>query len=197
VTPLLAKLFRLPDTKGAIITDVMARGSAEKAGLRRGDVVVRYDGREVLDSGRLQNLIGSAPIGSRHRIEVIRDGKPQSLDLNIQEAPRERLKRAQPAKPEPSEHPLGGVAVEELKPAMARQLGLGPISGVVITAVDEGSAAEGAGLQQGDVIVEVNRQPIPNLATYQRLAEPLKPKDIPLLLVNRQGSFFYVPVATE
>src|SRR5579884_2112432 len=68
VTPLLAKLFKLPDVKGAIITDLMAKGSAEKAGLRRGDVVVRFDGKEIVDPGRLQNLIGSAPIGSRHRL---------------------------------------------------------------------------------------------------------------------------------
>src|SRR5881628_2123450 len=67
VTPLLGKLFKLPDVKGAIITDLIAKGSAEKAGLRRGDVVVRLDGKEVVDGGRLRNLIAASAIGSKHR----------------------------------------------------------------------------------------------------------------------------------
>jgi serine protease Do len=193
VTPLLGKLFKLPDIKGAIVADVMAKGSAEKAGLRRSDVIVRYDGREVIDSGRLQNLIGGAAIGSRHRLDIIRDGKPEQVELTIQEAPRER-RRAQAERTEPSEHPLGGAMVEEVKPAVARQLGLGPVSGVVISGVEEGSLAEEAGLLQGDLVLEVNRQPIPNLTAYQRVVEPIKPKDATLLLISRQGTLLYVAV---
>ena len=193
VTPLLGKLFKLPDIKGAIVADVMAKGSAEKAGLRRSDVIVRYDGREVIDSGRLQNLIGGAAIGSRHRLDIIRDGKPEQVELTIQEAPRER-KRAQTARTEPSEHPLGGAMVEEVKPAVARQLGLGPVSGVVISGVEEGSLAEEAGLLQGDLVLEVNRQPIPNLTAYQRIVEPIKPRDATLLLISRQGTLMYLAV---
>ncbi len=198
VTPLLGKLFKLPDVKGSIITDLMPKGSAEKAGLRRGDVVVRYDGKEVVDAGRLQNLIGSAPIGSRHRVEIIRDGKQEQLDLVVQEAPRERI-QGTPLAPrvESSGNPLGGVLVEEIKPAVARQLGLGPVSGILVTGVEEDSLAEAAGLQQNDLIVEVNRQPVPNLFLYQRLVEPLKSKDPTLLLINRQGTFLYVPIESE
>ncbi|MEK7269053.1 MAG: trypsin-like peptidase domain-containing protein, partial [Nitrospirota bacterium] len=81
VTPLLGKLFKLPDVKGAIITDLLPKGSADKAGLRRGDVVVRFDGKEVVDSGRLRNLIGSASIGGKYRLEIIRDGRPEQIDL--------------------------------------------------------------------------------------------------------------------
>jgi serine protease Do len=198
VTPLLGKLFKLPDVKGSIITDLMPKGSAEKAGLRRGDVVVRYDGKEVVDAGRLQNLIGSAPIGSRHRLEIIRDGKPEQVDLVVQEAPRERIQGTpQAPRVESSGNPLGGVLVEEIKPAVARQLGLGPVSGILVTGVEEDSLAEAAGLQQNDLIVEVNRQPVPNLFLYQRLVEPLKSKDPTLLLINRQGAYLYVPIESE
>ena len=196
VTPLLAKVFHLPDVKGALITDVMAKGSAEKAGLRRGDVITKFDGRDVLDSGRLQNVIGSAPIGSRHRLEIIRDGKPEQAELVVQEAPRER-KATQPKRPEPAEHPLAAIAVEEIRPATARQFGLGSASGVIVSSVDEGSAADAAGLQQGDLILEVNRHHINNLATYQRLVESIRSKDIALLLISRQGTMAYIPIATE
>jgi serine protease Do len=196
VTPLLAKVFHLPDVKGALITDVMAKGSAEKAGLRRGDVITKFDGRDVLDSGRLQNVIGSAPIGSRHRLDVVRDGKSEQVELVVQEAPRER-KTTQPRRMEPAEHPLASVAVEEIRPAVARQLGVGSAGGVIVSGVDEGSAADAAGLQQGDLILELNRHHVNNLATYQRLVESIRPKDIALLLINRQGTMAYIPIATE
>src|SRR5688572_2551070 len=197
VTSLLAKLFRLPDVKGAIITDVMPRGSAERAGLKRGDVVVRFDGKEIVDPGRLQNLIGVSPIGSKHRLDAIRDGRPEQVELIIQEAPRERIKRTPPPRLESPANPLSGVLVDDLKPATARQLGLGSVSGVIVTGVDENSTAEAAGLMQGDVIVEVNRQPTPSVPAYQRAVEPLRSKDATLLLVNRQGTFVYMPVEGE
>jgi len=197
MTSLLAKLFRLPDVKGAIITDLMPKGSAERAGLKRGDVVVRFDGKEIVDPGRLQNLIGVSPIGSKHRLDVVRDGKPEQVELTIQEAPRERIKRTPPPRVESANNPLNGVLVDELKPAMARQLGLGTVSGVIVTGVEENSTAEAAGLMQGDVIVEINRLPTPTLPAYQRLVEPLRSKDPTLLLINRQGTFVYMPVEAE
>ncbi|MBI4402459.1 MAG: Do family serine endopeptidase [Nitrospirae bacterium] len=198
VTPLLGKLFKLPDVKGAIITDLMLKGSAMKAGLRRGDVVVRFDGKEVVDSGRLRNLIASVPIGSKHRLEIIRDGKPVHMDLVIQEAPLERVRRA-PAvsRTELVGHPLGGLLVDDVSPSVARQLGLESATGVVVADVEDGSLAEAAGLIPGDLILEINHQPVTNLLAYQRLVEPIKPKDVTLLLINRQNTFLYVPIEGE
>jgi serine protease Do len=146
----------------------------------------------------LQNLIGSAPIGSKHRLEMIRDGKPEQVELIVQEAPRERLRGTPPsARTEPMGNPLGGILVEEIKPSLARQLGLGSVGGVIITGVEEESLAEAAGLLQNDLIIEVNRQPVPNLPAYQRVAESLKSKDSTLLLINRQSTYLYVPVEGE
>jgi serine protease Do len=197
VTPLLAKLFKLPDVKGAIITDLMSKGSAEKAGLKRGDVVVRFDGKEIVDPGRLQNLIGSSPIGTKHRFDVIRDGKAEQLELTVQEAPRERIRRTPPPRVETAANPLAGVVVDEIRSPMARQLGLTTTTGVVVTNVDENTLAEAAGLMQGDVVVEVNRQPTPTLSAYQKVVEPLRAKEPTLVLVNRQGTFLYMPVEAE
>ena len=198
VTPLLSKIFRLPDVKGVIVTDIFARGSAEKAGLRRGDVVLRFDGKDVMDSGKLRNVIALAPIGSRHKLDLIRDNKPVQAELTIQEAPRERTKRAAAiAHGVTMGHPLGGVLVEEVTPPVARQLGLSSTSGVVVTAVEEGSLAESAGISLGDQILEVNRKPVPDLDAYQRLVEPIKPKDLTLFLINRQGTLLYVPIEGE
>lgn len=198
VSPSLGKIFRLPDVKGAIVTDIQAKGSAERAGLRRGDVVVRFDGRDVMDSGQLRNLVAQAPIGSKHRLDLIRDGKTYQAELTVQEAPRERAKKSQSTSASAStSHPLAGVVFDDVTPPLARQMDLPVNSGVVVTDIEEGSLAESSGLQPGDVVLELNRQPIHNFATFQRLADPLKPTDLALLLVNRQGNAIYIPIQGE
>jgi serine protease Do len=197
VTPSLGKIFRLPDVKGAIVTDLQAKGSAERAGLKRGDVVVRFDGRDVMDSGQLRNLVAQSPIGSKHRLDLIRDGKAYQAELTVQEAPRERAKKSQTAAAASTAHPLTGVVFDDVTPPLARQMDLSVNSGVVVTDIEEGSLAESSGLQPGDVVLELNRQVIHNFATFQRLADPLKPTDLALLLVNRQGNAMYIPIQGE
>jgi serine protease Do len=197
VSPSLGKIFRLPDVKGAIVTDLQAKGSAERAGLKRGDVVVRFDGRDVMDSGQLRNLVAQSPIGSKHRLDLIRDGKSYQAELTVQEAPRERAKKSQTAATASTAHPLTGVVFDDVTPPLARQMDLSVNSGVVVTDIEEGSLAESSGLQPGDVVLELNRQVIHNFATFQRLADPLKPTDLALLLVNRQGNAMYIPIQGE
>lgn len=195
VSPLLGKLFKLPDVKGAIITDLMPKGSAEQAGLHRGDVVVGFDGKEVLDAGQLRNLIAGSGIGSKHRLDIIRAGKTSVATLVIQEAPRERIRRGPtPSDQEPAVHPLGGLLVDDLSFAVARQLGLGPKSGVLVADVEPGSLADAAGLLPGDLIIEVNHTGVPTLAVYQQVANELNPRQPTLLLINRQGAMLYVPI---
>ena len=178
--------------------DLQAKGSAERAGLKRGDVVVRFDGRDVMDSGQLRNLVAQSPIGSKHRLDLIRDGKAYQAELTVQEAPRERAKKSQTASASASTaHPLTGVVFDDVTPPLARQMDLAVNSGVVVTDIEEGSLAESSGLQPGDVVLELNRQPVHNFAAFQRLADPLKPTDLALLLVNRQGNALYIPIQGE
>ena len=87
--------------------------------------------------------------------------------------------------------------LDDVTPPLARQMDLAVNSGVVVTDIEEGSLAEASGLQPGDVVLELNRQPIHNFAAFQRLADPLKPTDLALLLVNRQGNAMYVPIQGE
>jgi serine protease Do len=177
---------------------VQAKGSAEKAGLKRGDVIVRFDGRDVMDSGHLRNLVAASTIGSKHRLDLMRESKPYQAELVVQEAPRDRNKKNQGASASAATaHPLAGVVFDDVTAPLARQMDLVVTSGVVVTDIEEGSLAESSGLQPGDVVMELNRQPIPNFDVFQRLADPIKPSDLALLLVNRQGNVMYIPVQGE
>ncbi len=198
VSPHLGKIFHLPDVKGAIVTDVQAKGSAERAGLKRGDVVVRFDGQDIMDSGQLRNVVAQSLVGSKHRLDLVREGKQYQADLIIQEAPRERAKKSQAAASTASTvHPLAGVVFDDVTPPLARQMDLPVNNGVVVTDIEEGSLAEASGLQPGDVVLELNRQHVASFSILQRLADPLKPSDLALLLVNRQGNVMYVPIQGE
>ena len=198
VSPTLGKIFHLPDVKGAIVTDLQTKGSAEQAGLKRGDVVVRFDGRDVMDSGHLRNLVAQSSIGSKHRLDLIREGKLYQTELGIQEAPREGTKKKQAALSVAStSHPLSGVVFDDVTTPLARQMELSVTRGVVVTDIEEGSLAEASGLQPGDVVLELNRKHVVNFTVLQRLADPLKPSDLALLLVNRQGIVLYIPVQGE
>ncbi len=142
--------------------------------------------------------MAAAAIGSKHRVELLRDARLMQAELTVQEAPRERQRKAQTAETAgPTAHPLSGVIVDEITPALARQMDLPANTGLVVTDIEDGSLAEVSGLQPGDLLLELNRQPIPNFSTFQRLAEPLRSTDLALLLINRQGSLLYIPIQSE
>ncbi len=94
-------------------------------------------------------------------------------------------------------HPLSGVIFDDVTPPLAQQMDLVVTSGVVVIDIEEGSLAEASGLQPGDVVLELSRQQVNNFATFQRLADPLKPTDLAFLLVNRQGNVMYIPIQGE
>ncbi|MFO0766922.1 MAG: PDZ domain-containing protein [Nitrospiraceae bacterium] len=156
-------------------------------------MVVRFDGRDIMDSGQLRNLIAASAIGSKHRLELVRDGRLMQTDLTVQ-APRERVKKSQSTSTAASGHPLAGVISRRRDSSVGQANGFERERGPVVTDIEEGSLAEVSGLQPGDVILELNRQPIQNFTVvFQRLAEPMRPTDLALLLVNRQGSVLYIP----
>ena len=204
ITPALAKSFKLPeDRKGVLISDVNENGPSHAAGVKRGDVVVAFNGKEILSVSQLRNLVARTIVGKEAQVKVLRDGKEQLIAVTVAERPSdELLAKKDPAPPKeqgetvkPPDNVLASLRVQALDNAVMSQLSIpAKTTGVVIASVEPGGQAEAAGLQRGDVIQEVNREPVKTMDDYQKAVSKIKKEDLAVLLVNRQGNSLFVAV---
>jgi serine protease Do len=192
LTPELVKGFALPTAQGALVASVMDGSPAQKAGMKRGDVITEFNGRKVAASGDLPRAVAELPVGRDVPVTVWRDGKSVSLTARI--ARLEDTEQKLAGGPAGGDKPALGLSVEPLTPEAARQLGLAEGRGVVVRAVQDGSPAANAGIQAGDVIVEVDRQPVASVSDLRRSVER-HAKGTPLVvLMHRQGSSIYAAI---
>jgi serine protease Do len=202
VTQPLAEKFGVKVRQGVLVTDVIPDTPAAQAGLKPGDVIVRFDGHAVSTPNELQGIVERAKIGSREPIVVVRDGKQTSLDVTVLEQPQDYgLARNGPrgfGKSETSRFDKLGIEAETLRADVAEQLGVEADAGVVITEVRPGSPAAMAGLNTGMVITEANRKPIKTMDDL-RTALDEKPLEDGLLLLVRgpQGARYVVIQAKD
>lgn len=195
VTPELAKEFGLPKPEGALVTDVLPDSPAEKAGLRRGDVILEANGKGVESTGLLRNRVASSPIGSSVKMTVSREGQRQERVATVQEQPRGVARAETTPERKETTAPLSGVGVRELTPEILKTLQLPEgQQGVVIDQVSPGSSADAAGLQQGDLILEVNRSPARNVREYEAAVSKRKSDQTALLLINRGGRALFLTI---
>ena len=194
VSPEIAKAFNLPDARGALVGEVTPDGPAARAGLAQGDVITELNGARVDDSRELRLKISQLAPGSAIRLNLLRDGSPREVSVTLGELPNEK-EAATDGKPESDS--LAGLSVENLTPQIARQLELqSNAGGVVVTDIQDGSRADDAGLRSGDVIQQVNRRPVNNVAEFERAMKQNIGKSA-LLLVNRKGHTSYVVIEQE
>jgi serine protease Do len=191
----LAKQFGVSETKGVLISDVLADSPARRARLERGDVIIEFDGRTVENPTQFRNLVAQTPIGKKAHIRLIRNGQIKELDVTIAEQPKTMAQAESPGDGNEEARSSGafaGLDVRELTPELARRLD--GQRGVVVARVAEGSPAGEAGVQVGDVITEVNRKPIVTLRDFQNVTDKLSSKDPALVLVHRNGRNLYLTV---
>ncbi len=199
---------RAPETEGVTVDDVIAGSPAAEARLQKGDVIRKFAGHDVKNFPALRSLVAQAELNKKVELEIVRDGKPMKVTTEIREQPMD-FQTAQspqgnqpqpqvPAEPDAGDqgepdagNPLGAIHVEALTSEMMRQLDLpNNAHGVVITNVDpNGGAAE---LQKGDVIEEINQQPIGSLSDYDRIAGALDPTKPHVLSVCRHRTRSFV-----
>jgi len=187
VTPEIAESMNLKEQKGALVADVMKDGPAQEAGLKVGDVIVEFDGHAVKDSTELPLLVARTPIGKSVKVKVIRDKSMETMTVKIGQLRDEEVAA------EPSKEESFGLTVQPLTPDIAESLGIGnDVKGVVISGVESGSSAEDAGLRRGDVILEVNREPVKDLAAYRKAIKGATKGKSVLFLVRRGDNTIFV-----
>jgi serine protease Do len=199
LTPELSQKFGLKSEKGALVGDVAKGSPAEKAGIKRGDIISEYNGKKISDVGNLRNMVAQSKVGSEIPITIQRGGKEYAVKVVIVELPKDIAEATQGNAPEDSTFEgLSGLTAMELSREIARQLGLHKDEkGVVVVRVEAGSPAEEAGIRKGDVIQEIDRKRIEGLNDYNKVMSGIKAGDAALLFVNRSGKKFYVTIRSS
>jgi serine protease Do len=196
----MAKAMHLKSADGALVGDVTPDGPADKGGIKRGDIITQFEGKKVTNSTELRNLVAQADPGSAAKMTLQRDGKEMQVTVVLGERPKGRGGRAsQPEQQQPDEQTSKklGLSMQNLTPDIAQQLGYQNEHGVVITDVASGSPAEESGLQQGDLIKEVNRAAVTTTREFNRIVARLGSGDSVALLVQRGQNTFYVAMQMQ
>jgi serine protease Do len=189
VSPELAKAFGETAPNGALVGDVEPGSPAARSGLEKGDIIVALNGKPVTDSNQARMSISMMAPGTTANLKVWRNGSEHDLAIKLGEMPTENERAS--AEPENPQGALEGVTVENVNDQTAQQLGLpAHTKGVVVTEINPSSPVADSGLQQGDVIQEVNHQSVTTVNDFERAVE--KAGKNPLLLVNRQGHTLFV-----
>jgi serine protease Do len=188
VTPDIAESMGLDRSRGALVAEVAKNGPGERAGLKVGDIIVGYDGKEIKQSGDLPILVARTAPQKQVRINLLRDKKDTSVTATIGELKEEKEEAVASAQAEGNL----GLTVQQVTPQLAENLGLERAVGVVIAAVEPGSVADEAGLQQGDIILEINRVAIRNLSDYRKTVADIKKNKRALFLVRREDSTMFL-----
>ena len=196
LTPDLAEQFHLPSNRGAIVADVNPDGPAAKAGLKSDDVVLDYSGKAVTDSRALSFAVAATEPGRETPLRILRDGKEETLTVKVGEQPGDRQLAS--ADNDKDTGVLNGVEVSDLTAAGRNEFDIPmPVHGALVTDVDQSSPAAAAGLAPGDVIEEINHQPVHSADEAVKLTEHAKSKKTLLKLWSRDGTRFLVIDETD
>jgi serine protease Do len=191
VTPDLAQSFGLPKPEGALVASADKDGPAGKGGIERGDIVLSFNGHPVDDEHELPALVAQTPINQKVPVEVVRNGKHMTIDVTIGERKEPQVASAK------AETPGGnwGMQVGDITPEIAQQFHLEGTKGVVIQKVAPDSPSAEAGLQPGDVVMEVNHDKVATVSDFVAKAKDAQANKKPaLLLVQRGGATLYTVI---
>jgi serine protease Do len=195
ITPDIQESLELDTRMGALVADVVEGGPAEKAGIKRGDIIVRFAGDPVESQHALPTMVAYLPVGTEVEVVVIRDRKEKTIRVKLEEMTEERAAgRMESPKGEEKVTDKLGFTARALTPELAEKLELKGTDGVIISEVEPGSAAGEAGLRQGDVILEVDRKEVGSLDTLASVLKEVEEKKTVLFLVDRSGRTVFVAV---
>jgi serine protease Do len=181
----LAEYYGAKNSEGVLVTDVVPGNPAEKAGIKAKDIITAVNGDKVKNSRELTAKAATLPVGETTKITVVRDGKEKTFDVKVAKRP---LTVADAGKPQVEKEGEYGLQVTDLTPEMAQRLNVNRATGVVVVGVRPDSKAYNAGVQQGDLILEVNRQSVSSTSELKQLLAKYKGGDGISLLVQRSNA---------
>ncbi len=194
----LAEAIGIEQAHGVLVADVTDGGPAQKAGIRRGDVILAIAGREVRSTGELRNLVASSQAGKSVTVTILRDQKRRDIDVKLGTLAEDAAAAARGEERAPAEASglLGGVAVENLTTEVRRRFEIPPKidDGVVVTDIARGSAGAKAGIAPGDVILQIDQNPVHDSGDFRKLAGEVADSKSALVLVERPGGTMFVLV---
>ncbi len=179
----VASALKLGSASGALVADVLPNSPAEKAGFKRGDVIISYDGSKVEENDQLPLMVAQTDLGKTVNIEILREGKEKTIKAKIEELKDEE---AEPEEPQESEETTLGLAVQDLTVEIAKSLGIEDTKGVVVSGVLPDTPAGEAGLKRGDIILEADSRALTSAKDFRKITKSLE-KNRPLLLLVRRG----------
>jgi len=194
ITPEIKEKFGLETTEGALIGEVAEGSPAEKEGLNRGDVIVSFAGKKVKEMSSLPPMVAATPVGKKVELIVIRKGKEKRLTVKVGELKEEARIDAAAI---PAIEESFGLSVQELTPELAESLSLKGEGGVLISRVRRGSPASEAGLQRGDLIQEIENEPVENMDDYKRIMRESTSKKQILMVIRQRGHTRYAVLKKE
>ena len=194
ITPDLASSLGLKQATGAIVSSVSPGSAAERAGVKRGDVIESFNGQPVHNTNTLRNRVAEAGPGTTADLSIIRDGSATHLNVKLDEASTEKSARNRDGEPAAEDKTALGVSVSPLTPALAARVRAPKDAhGLVVEDVNPDGRAADAGVRQGDIILEVNGQPVQSIDDLRAALKRSGDKPV-LMLINRQGSDIFVTV---
>ena len=196
LSPELVQAFNLADDHGALVSDVVADSPAAKAGIQRGDIIVGFNGKPVQDSAELPRQVAVLAPGTTVALEVLRNNARQTIQVvlgTLKDDDKEAVARLQSSDVETAL----GMRVRDISDEIAQRLRLENIQGVVVTEIDPDGPAAEAGIRPGDIIREVNRKAVTDMAAYEAATSQLEPDVSVLFLVDRRGNNLYVAVKPQ
>ena len=193
VTPELRKEFSVPEGRGALVGGVNQDGSAAEAGLKSGDVIVEFDGKPVADSRALKLMVGATAPGAKADVKVLRDGKEKSFTVTLKEMPDKVAGSESAGEETIAGEVLRGVTLTAIDEDARRLLDLpSTLKGALVSEIDADSVAFDAGLREGNVIQEINREPVASVQEAAAAIRKASGKRLVLLVWSQGGSRFVV-----
>ncbi len=197
----LAKALELKERAGVLVSNVQAGSSADKAGVKRADVITAINGEKIEDSNVLRNKVAGTMPGTEIKLSIIRDGNPLELTATLDEFDTAQTARNNDPKaedqPKTGENGKFGLSLQPLTSETSKQLGVpAGTEGLVVTEVDPTGVAAEAGIARGDVIIEINRKPVATVDAVQAALNGAGDKPI-LLLIARGSQVIYLTVKSK